>query len=99
MKKLYRSNSDKVVAGVLAGFAEYFDIDTTVIRLGYVLFTILTLFAGILFYIICWIVIPKTTSLDSEKLKDKESIEKEIETEEKDIKKDIPDESNEKKEK
>jgi phage shock protein C len=62
MKKLYRSKTDKVIAGVLGGFAEYVEVDSTVVRLGYVLITLLSCFAGILFYIIAWIIIPKKVS-------------------------------------
>lgn len=56
-KKLYRSQTDKKIAGVCGGVAEYFGIDSTLVRLGWVLFT----FAGgsgILAYIIAWIIMP-----------------------------------------
>jgi phage shock protein C len=56
-KKLYRSQTDRKIAGVCGGIAEYFDIDSTLVRLGWILF----LFAGgsgILAYIIAWIVMP-----------------------------------------
>jgi phage shock protein C len=61
MKKLYRSSTDKFIGGVLGGFSEYVAIDPTVIRLGYVLFTIIFPVA-IIFYLIAWIVIPKKVS-------------------------------------
>ena len=57
MKKLYKSNN-KMLAGVCAGIAEYFNIDPTLVRLGLVLFCILG-GSGILAYIICALVIPK----------------------------------------
>lgn len=66
MKKLYRSNTDKVIAGVLGGFAEYINVDPTVVRLGYVLITLFSCFAGILFYVIAWIIIPVNVSHKSE---------------------------------
>lgn len=66
MKKLYRSEKDKVVAGVLGGFAEYTNVDPTVVRLGYVLITLFSFFAGVLFYIIAWIIIPVNVSHKSE---------------------------------
>ena len=57
-KKLTRS-SDNMVAGVCAGIAEYFGWDTTLVRLVYVLFSILSVaFPGILTYIILWIIMP-----------------------------------------
>lgn len=57
-KKLYLSSSDKKIAGVCGGFAEYFEVDSTLIRIGYIA---MVLFAGtgILLYIICALVIPK----------------------------------------
>ncbi len=56
-KKIYKSNSDKKLAGVCGGIAEYFDVDSTIIRLAWVLFT-LAGGAGLLAYIIAAIVMP-----------------------------------------
>jgi len=41
-KRLYRSRTDHMVSGVCAGVAEYFDIDPTLVRLGFVLLVFLT---------------------------------------------------------
>ena len=57
-KKLYRSVTDKKIAGVCGGFAQYFGVDSTVIRLALVLFVLLG-GAGVLFYLICMFVIPE----------------------------------------
>lgn len=58
-KRLYRSN-DKILGGVLAGFAEYIYADKTVVRLLYALVSILSAgFPGLLIYIVAWIVIPE----------------------------------------
>ena len=58
-KKLYKSSSDKMIAGVLGGFAEYIGVDSTLVRLVYVLIAMFSAgFPGILFYIICALVIP-----------------------------------------
>lgn len=57
-KKLMRSN-DKMVAGVCGGIADYFGWDSTLVRIGYVLLSIFTVFAGVLVYAILWLVIPK----------------------------------------
>ncbi|MFO7448008.1 MAG: PspC domain-containing protein [Ignavibacteriaceae bacterium] len=57
-KKLYRSTKDKMIGGVAAGLAEYFDIDATIVRVIFVV----SLFlggAGILAYIILWVVVPE----------------------------------------
>lgn len=56
-KKLYRSLTDKKIAGVCGGLAEYFSIDSTIVRLALVLFCLLG-GAGILAYIIAIIVMP-----------------------------------------
>lgn len=56
-KKLYRSQSDKKLCGVCGGIAEYFAIDSTVIRLLWVLAT-LFFGSGILCYIVCALIMP-----------------------------------------
>lgn len=58
-KKLYRSEENKMVAGVCGGIGEYFNIDPTLIRLAWVLLSIpIAIFGGVLAYIIATIVIP-----------------------------------------
>lgn len=57
MKKLTKSSSDKMLCGVCAGIANYFNIDPTIVRLLWA-FLILCAGTGILAYIICAIVIP-----------------------------------------
>ena len=56
-KRLYKSSTDKKLAGVCGGIAEYFGLDSTWVRLGY---AALVLFAGtgVLLYIICALVMP-----------------------------------------
>ena len=56
-KRLYKSATDKKLCGVCAGIAEYFEIDPTIIRLAWVVFTLLG-GSGILAYIIAAIVMP-----------------------------------------
>lgn len=57
-KKLYKSNSNKMISGVCGGIAEYLNVDPTFVRLGWVLF-LLAGGSGLLAYIICAIVIPQ----------------------------------------
>lgn len=57
-KKLYRSDIDKKVGGVCGGIAEYFDIDSTLIRLLWVVFIFFG-GTGVLAYFIAWFVIPE----------------------------------------
>lgn len=58
IKKLYRSKTDKVIAGVCVGIGHYFDIDPVLVRLAFI---VLTLAGGssILLYIILMLVIPE----------------------------------------
>ena len=56
-KRLYKSNNNKMLDGVCGGIAEYFDIDPTLVRLGWVLFCAMG-GSGFLAYIIAAIVIP-----------------------------------------
>jgi phage shock protein PspC (stress-responsive transcriptional regulator) len=57
---LRRSRTDRVIAGVCAGLAHHFGLDVTLMRVLYVLVSILSAaFPGILVYIILWIVIPE----------------------------------------
>ena len=57
-KKLYRSTTDKMLGGVAGGLAKYFDIDSTLVR---VLFIVVVFLGGggIIAYIILWIVVPQ----------------------------------------
>jgi phage shock protein C len=56
-RKLYRSRTHRMVAGVCGGLAEYFNIDATLIR---ALFVLLAVFggSGLLIYIVMWIIVP-----------------------------------------
>jgi phage shock protein PspC (stress-responsive transcriptional regulator) len=56
-KKLYRSETDKIVGGVCGGLAEYFGIDSAIVRLVFVLILVYG-GSGLLVYIILWIVLP-----------------------------------------
>lgn len=57
-KKLYRSEQDTKIAGVCGGLAEYLDIDSSVVRLLWVVFSLWG-GSGILAYIVAALVIPK----------------------------------------
>lgn len=60
MKKLYRSTTNRVIAGVCAGLAEYFAVDVTVVRVLLVFGTILTgLFPLVFFYVLAAFLIPE----------------------------------------
>lgn len=57
IKRLYRSNTDKVIFGVCGGLGEYFDMDSNIFRLLFILLA-LTGGAGVLIYLVFAIVIP-----------------------------------------
>ena len=57
-KRLRRDKKNGMIGGVCAGLAEYFDLDPTLVRVAYVLISIFTAFAGVLVYILLWLLIP-----------------------------------------
>ena len=57
-RRLYRSRNDRTLAGVCAGIAEYFGWDPTLVRVAWVLLTLLG-GSGILLYLIMWLVVPE----------------------------------------
>ena len=60
-KKLYRSDENKMLAGVCGGIAEYFGVDPTLIRLAWVVFSLLG-GSGLLAYIRAATIIPRDDS-------------------------------------
>lgn len=59
-KKVYRSQKDKVFAGVLGGLGEYFDIDATILRIVFVAITIFSgILPGLIIYIITIFLMPR----------------------------------------
>lgn len=71
-KRLYRSRTDQVIGGVCGGIAEYFGIDSVIVRLLAVL-AVLVGGGGVLAYIIMWIIIPeKPRELDERERTDAE---------------------------
>lgn len=58
MKRLYRSEHDRMLAGVLGGIADFFKIDSTIIRLLYVAGTLFTSGMLIFLYIIAAFIVP-----------------------------------------
>lgn len=62
--RLYRSRYDKKISGVCGGIAEYFEVDSTMVRLLCVV-SIFALGTGILLYILASIIIPERTDFES----------------------------------
>lgn len=60
MKKRLTKSNDKALCGVCAGFAEYLNMDPTVVRILYALLSLCSAgFPGTLLYIVCAFVMPK----------------------------------------
>ena len=67
MKKLFRSQIDKKIAGICGGLGEYTNIDSTLWRLIF-LALIFAPVPIILFYLLAWLIIPKDNSLIGQKI-------------------------------
>jgi phage shock protein C len=61
VRKLTRSRNDRVIAGVAGGLAEYLGIDSVLVRVALVVLVLLGFGAGVLLYLIMWIVVPEDT--------------------------------------
>ena len=60
MKRLYRSRRDRMLGGVCAGLAEYFEIDPTIVRLlAVAAFAMTGCFPTLLAYIVAWAIVPE----------------------------------------
>lgn len=57
-KRLYRSETEKVLGGVCGGLGEYFDIDPVIVRIIAVLLALGSSGVGIVAYIVAWIIVP-----------------------------------------
>lgn len=66
-KRLYRSKTDSKISGVCGGIAEYFAVDPTIVRLLWVLGTLMSAFIGVAAYIACAFIIPEDNgSIDAD---------------------------------
>jgi phage shock protein C len=64
-RRLTRSTADKRIAGVCGGLAEYFAVDPTVVRLVWVILSILggAVIGGVIAYVLAWLIIPRSQSV------------------------------------
>jgi len=61
-KKLYRSRTNRMIGGVIGGFAEYLGVDATVLRVIYAFLSLFTgIWWGVLLYVIAMIIVPEQT--------------------------------------
>ena len=59
-RKLYRARHDRRLAGVCGGLGEYFQVDSTLLRLLWVLLLFPTgVIGGVLFYVVAWVIVPE----------------------------------------
>lgn len=59
-RRLLLSQSDKKIAGVCGGLADYFDVDATLVRIIFIVLTVFSLgMGGVLLYLILWAIMPK----------------------------------------
>jgi len=59
IRRLYRSRKDRMICGVCSGIAEYFGIDPMLVRLLWIVLTLLSLGAGIIAYLIACVIVPE----------------------------------------
>jgi phage shock protein C len=64
VRKLYRSQTDKKIAGVCGGLAEYFNIDVTVVRIVFVLLLLPGGLPGFIPYLLLWALVPLKPALE-----------------------------------
>ena len=69
MKKLYRSENNRVLCGVCGGIAEYFGIDATLVRIGFIIIS-LACGSGVLAYLAASVIMPyrKTAVSETEEI-------------------------------
>ena len=63
-KKLYRSETDKMIAGICGGIAEVYGYDPSLVRLLTAIFVIFTSGTGFIAYLIAWLIIPHESELN-----------------------------------
>ncbi len=56
-KRFHRSNSNRLLAGVCGGIAEFIGVDATIVRLAFVVLTVFG-FSGVFIYLLAWLIMP-----------------------------------------
>jgi phage shock protein C len=63
-KKLMRSRAERKIAGVCAGLAQHFDLDVSLVRIGFFFITLATgICPGVVTYLLAWIIVPSEPEL------------------------------------
>ncbi len=63
-KQLFRSRTNRKIAGVCGGLGTFFNVDPTIIRILYIMLTIISVGIGIIAYIVMWAIVPEEPGFD-----------------------------------
>lgn len=62
-RKLYLSDKDRKIAGVCGGLADYFGIDSTIIRILWALAVMVSYGTGFILYLVFWLIVPRERNI------------------------------------
>ncbi len=62
-RKLYLSDKDRKIAGVCGGLAEYFGIDSTIVRILWALAVVVSYGTGFILYLVFWLIVPRERNI------------------------------------
>ena len=62
-RKLYLSDKDRKIAGVCGGLAEYFGIDSTIVRILWALAVVVSYGTGFILYLVFWPIVPRERNI------------------------------------
>lgn len=62
-RKLYLSDKDRKIAGVCGGLAEYFGIDSTIVRILWTLAVMVSYGTGFILYLVFWLIVPRERNI------------------------------------
>lgn len=62
-RKLYLSDKDRKIAGVCCGLADYFGIDSTIVRILWALAVLVSYGTGFILYLVFWLIVPRERNI------------------------------------
>ncbi len=62
-RKLYLSDKDRKIAGVCGGLADYFGIDSTIVRILWALAVMVSYGTGFILYLVFWFIVPRERNI------------------------------------
>lgn len=62
-RKLYLSDKDRKIAGVCGGLADYFGIDSTIVRILWALAVMVSYGTGFILYLVFWLIVPRERNI------------------------------------